>query len=345
MLELEGVSVDDNFFNLGGHSLLAMQLSSRIKNTFKVNISISTIISHPTIQLLSHVIDNEIEGLNESTLIVDLKKSGSKKILFLIHPIGGEISMYLDLAQHIYSDYDIFAIQSHEAAKYDGQANSIEDLARQYGDLIKEKQGKGPYRILGWSSGGLFALAVVNYLEATGNEVAYLGLIDPSPFPQNSIDLNRLFVEAVIVTLSSVIKRFIEEKERKDIINFLLMNEILRENIHHNEKVNLIYDLINNLLTEEVRYESCNAIINKILVTLNHMNLLAKLKPKKINSEINIYLAKDGITSLRNYTLEKKLIDISTDNDFNVEIVNGDHYHILLKPHVESLAYSINSKL
>ncbi|NRN29413.1 AMP-binding protein [Photorhabdus heterorhabditis] len=345
VLQLEGVSADDDFFNLGGHSLLTMQLFSRIKETFKVNISVSTIVSHPTIQLLSHVIDSEIEDLNESTLIIDLKKSGSENILFLIHPIGGEISMYLDLAQHINSEFDICAIQSHEVARCDGQAKNIEDLARQYGDMIKERQGKGPYRMLGWSSGGLFALAVVNYLEATGNKVAYLGLIDPSPFPKNSMGLKRLFIEAVIITLSSVVKRFIDGAEHQDVIDFLVTNEISSENIHWDEKSNLMFNLMNNLATEEISHESCKPIVDKILVTLKHLSLLVGLKPKKLNSEVNIYLAKDGITRLKNYSLGKRLGDILIENGANVEIVNGDHYDMLLKPHVEKLAYSIDSKL
>ena len=57
VLEIEQVGIVDDFFELGGHSLLVMLLISRIRETFKVAISIQAIFAHRTVEsLCSHLL-------------------------------------------------------------------------------------------------------------------------------------------------------------------------------------------------------------------------------------------------------------------------------------------------
>jgi len=56
VLGIEHVGVHDNFFDLGGHSLLASQLTSRVRNKFKIDLPIATVFEHSTVTELTDCI-------------------------------------------------------------------------------------------------------------------------------------------------------------------------------------------------------------------------------------------------------------------------------------------------
>jgi acyl carrier protein len=73
VLGLAEVGVDDDFFELGGHSLLAIQLLTRLRDGFALDLPVRAIFEAPTIASLSDMIEErlveQIESLGDDEAI------------------------------------------------------------------------------------------------------------------------------------------------------------------------------------------------------------------------------------------------------------------------------------
>ena len=69
LLDLEQVSVEDNFFLLGGHSLLGTQLIARVRDTFGIELSLKSLFDAPTVAKLSEEVESlllaKLEAMSE----------------------------------------------------------------------------------------------------------------------------------------------------------------------------------------------------------------------------------------------------------------------------------------
>ena len=53
VMQLDQVGMEENFFGLGGHSLLAMQVMSRIRQVFAVELQLRSFLENPTVATLA----------------------------------------------------------------------------------------------------------------------------------------------------------------------------------------------------------------------------------------------------------------------------------------------------
>jgi amino acid adenylation domain-containing protein/FkbM family methyltransferase len=60
VLAIEEMAADDNFFDLGGHSLLALQVGSRVRKAFEVELSVRKMFENATIEEMAHCIRQEL---------------------------------------------------------------------------------------------------------------------------------------------------------------------------------------------------------------------------------------------------------------------------------------------
>jgi thioesterase domain-containing protein len=111
-------------------------------------------------------------------LILAFRAEGNRLPLFCVHPAGGLANIYQHLAESLPADLPVHGLQSRAIAQGVAEQISLARLAADYATEIVERQPSGPYRLLGFSLGGILALAVTTVLEGRGERVDLLGVVD-----------------------------------------------------------------------------------------------------------------------------------------------------------------------
>ncbi len=178
LLGVEEVGVHDNFFELGGHSLLAVRLMTRIEQRFGRSLHLSTLFEGATVEALARAVRRQPGGAGTAPLVEIQPGVAGERPLFLIHPAGGTVLCYLPLARHLGRDQPVFGLQDPNFERPEEPRFVIPEMATLYLDAVRAAQPHGPYRLGGWSLGGVLAQEMARQLEAVGEEVESLLLID-----------------------------------------------------------------------------------------------------------------------------------------------------------------------
>ncbi|MBN2524267.1 MAG: amino acid adenylation domain-containing protein [Bacteroidales bacterium] len=77
-LGTDNIGIRDNFFEMGGHSLLALQILSRVKEIFSIEISLKAFLSDPTIKYVEKIIRDTVTDIEHQVNYDDLIHNSEK---------------------------------------------------------------------------------------------------------------------------------------------------------------------------------------------------------------------------------------------------------------------------
>lgn len=205
------VAPNSDFFELGGDSLLASQVIVRMNRHFGANLDAHALLQAPTPAQLAALlqpasIENETPAHDEiSDLVVPIQTGDSNRPpLVLLHPVGGHVYFYRDLARHLDPTLPVYGIR---AVGIHGEAEpltTIEDMAEVYTTALKTLQPAGPYYLAGASFGGTLAYAMAQRLIAEQETVAFLGLIDTPSHGNMPVELEQDGTAGILFYLLTV---------------------------------------------------------------------------------------------------------------------------------------------
>jgi amino acid adenylation domain-containing protein len=114
-----------------------------------------------------------------SSPLVTLQPGDKNRLpFFCIHPIGGNVFWYMDLARHLGAEQPFYGLQSAGLYGEREPLTRIEDMARLYIEALQTIQPQGPYQLGGWSLGGVVAFEMAQQLRQQGHQIKLLALID-----------------------------------------------------------------------------------------------------------------------------------------------------------------------
>ena len=200
LLGVGKVGVEDSFFDLGGHSLIAVRLFAMVKKAYRVDFPISILFEAPSIRACAKLIAGQIgvpEGSGDTAAEVATRapqrrfthlvpmhrgEGGTKTPFFLVAGMFGNVLNLRHLAQLLGGDRPFYGLQARGLYGDAEPHATFVDAARDYIAEMRQVQPHGPYLLGGFSGGGLIAWEIARQLEAAGEQVPLVVLLD-TPIP------------------------------------------------------------------------------------------------------------------------------------------------------------------
>ncbi len=256
LLQVQPIGVTENFFDLGGHSLLAIRLIAAIEQRLGCNLPVVSLFREGTIAHIAALLEQE-RSPSDSDVLVPLQIKGDLLPLFLVHQAGGYALSYSVLARTFNQERPIYALQARGLDGKQPPLDTIEAMAYSYLKAIRQILHSGLYLLGGHSLGGLIAFEMASQLEAAGQQVEQLIIIDthpPLPTPKIEASLNDnaailcFIVEQIKLHFNETVSVSYNELSALDeVTKFEYVLQLLRQHelIPPDSKRNLIAGLVN----------------------------------------------------------------------------------------------------
>jgi thioesterase domain-containing protein len=174
LLDARPLGRDDDFFELGGHSLLAARMLDMIADQFGSTVSMALLMEAPTIAQLARVLEGETTSAYPRH-IVPIQPLGSRLPFFCF----GAGPAFRDLARGLGWDQPFFGVSlDQNDLQWLTPGTTLREIVRRTLESVRAFQPAGPYCLGGHSIYGLFAYEAACQLQAEGQEVASIFLLD-----------------------------------------------------------------------------------------------------------------------------------------------------------------------
>ncbi|WP_255652319.1 alpha/beta fold hydrolase [Corallococcus sp. AS-1-12] len=191
-LGVSTVDVRTSFFELGGHSLLAVRLMAAVHRETGLKLPLSALFQAPSVERFA-VLLGEAEP-KPFTPLVPFTKEGTGTPFFCVHPVGGNVLAYAELARRLGPAQPFYGLQARGLDGTEQPLDTVEALAASYVRAVRGVQPHGPYHLGGWSLGGVIAYEMAYQLREAGEVVELVAMLDsyvPQTVPDSEPDLDR----------------------------------------------------------------------------------------------------------------------------------------------------------
>jgi amino acid adenylation domain-containing protein len=179
ILGIDPIGIDDNFFDLGGHSLLAAKLFARLDKEFGNLLSLSVLITSSTVRSIAQHYEGISAAPKTRSVLVPFRRSGLLPPLYAVPGLFGNVVGFVDLARELGSEQPFYGLQSVGLDGSEAPIETIEEMATRYIREVRTVQSHGAYALIGACFGAAVAYEMAHQLIESGEEVGFLGLLDP----------------------------------------------------------------------------------------------------------------------------------------------------------------------
>ncbi|QYD73422.1 acyltransferase domain-containing protein [Paraburkholderia edwinii] len=267
---------------------------------------------------------DELPGeIDERALVVSLRE-GTGPVIALVHPIGGDVLSYQDLASVWPGDPTIVAVR-HPYADHDREVGylSIEQLAALYRAAFVTAVGRVPDLLGGWSFGGLVAQEMAVQWEAEHSNAPPLLIVD-SP----------LYSGTFATRLANIVSECNRNDENPD-KDARLVAALLADS-----RFDAMLD--NDFGLSDARRRAHPAVFTHLArLHASCAAALARHRPRQVRARISYALATRGKGGASGEQVAAQL-RLLTTGEITVKVFDDDHDSIVRMPSAEGLAHFLD---
>lgn len=201
LLGVSDIGRDDSFFDLGGHSLIAVRLFARIRKTWNADFPISVLFEAASIRKIAALLAAQGVGVGAGgddspapaaakttsrrfTHLVPMHdgEGGAERPFFLVAGMFGNVLNLRHLAHLLGAGRPFYGLQARGLLGDEAPHRTVPEAAAAMIAEMRQVQPHGPYMLGGFSGGGITAYEIAQQLEAAGETVALVALLD-TPLP------------------------------------------------------------------------------------------------------------------------------------------------------------------
>ncbi|MFP2929420.1 alpha/beta fold hydrolase [Pyxidicoccus sp. 3LG] len=260
-----------------------------------------------------------------------IQREGSRRPFFCVHPVGGNVLAYAELARRLGPDQPFYGLQSQGLDGAQPPLEAVEEMAAYYIEAIRTVQPHGPYLLGGWSMGGMVAFEMARQLQRRGEHVEVLALIDPTPTPEAREASTEDAAPDTVALFARDLGR-LTGLELPELPVAAGPEELLQAVLEEGRK--------RGVLIPEAGLTELRTLLQVFSANVRALRTYA---PRHIEGKLTVLRAVDSV-DLSAAGRDRGWGD-KVAQGAEIQEVPGDHYSLLQPPHVEVLAERLKALL
>ncbi|UVM29704.1 non-ribosomal peptide synthetase [Pseudomonas sp. B21-021] len=343
VLQVGRVGRHDNFFELGGHSLLAVRLVDLMQKA-DMPVSLAELFQHPTVEGTATLLCQRSDAVPLHDGVVVVRASDQGTPLFLVHEFSGRDLYFPALGMHIGGEFPIYGLPGIDSGMT--QLRTMECLATRLVEVIRARQPHGPYRLAGWSFGGVLAYEIAAQLLGMDESVAFVGLIDtyvPRLADPNKAQWNDVHVHKRQLLLHCTAHWAGHETQGQQALARLAVLQTELEQWAFADLFNHCHE--QQLLRPELAAVSPEDAWHYLDREVAHGHALAHYRINPIRLPLHLLRATERSAPMSRLSLTRGWAEELPGVELNCIDVPGDHQSMMKAPHVQALGQALTQAL
>jgi amino acid adenylation domain-containing protein len=336
ILKQEEVGIEDGFFDLGGHSLLAIQLFAAIEKVFHIHFPLSTLFERDSVMTLAELL-RKSGSIQQTISLVPIRPGNGKKQLFLVHPAGGNVLCYFELARELGKEYAVYGLQA--TGLYGKKVDTVGDIAGFYLQEINLPDCKDDVIFAGWSMGALIAFEMAKQVAEISGMCPRLMIIDQlAPIEESGLKENKHMdpVERML-TFAGKVAHLVGRPLEISAAN--LTGKTSKEQ----SEVFLTAFKSVNLVPPDMRIDDFHGYLE---LMIHHNEITSSCRPGSFDGKTLLIRAVDTLPPLDDHSkIPFRTADLDWGRwirkDLSIVNIPGNHVSIIAQPYVKDLACAL----